>query len=72
MGEKNKPTDEDGYTVIKVPDADDTYLKAMSGKELETAESDQTTCSKCGLSARTRGELQDHFINAHNEDSAKE
>lgn len=72
MGKENRSTDEDSYTMIKAPDADDTYLKTMSGKEIETAESDQTTCSKCGLSARTKGELQDHFINAHKEGSAKE
>lgn len=61
---KNPSPEKDG-TRIKVPESDDSYLEAMSGKELETSELKQTTCSICGLSARTKEELQDHISNAH-------
>jgi hypothetical protein len=60
-------TDEKDHATIKVPDKDDTYLKAMSGRELETAETQQRTCTICGLSARSKVELQDHIRNAHRE-----
>ena len=52
-------------TRIEVPDSDDTYLEAMSGKESATTESQQTTCKVCGLGARTTEELQDHIRHAH-------
>ncbi len=60
-------TDEKDYAAIKVPDKDDTYLKTMSGNELENAETHQRTCTICGLSARNKVELQDHIRNAHRE-----
>jgi hypothetical protein len=59
-------SDED-YNAIKVPDKDDTYLKTMSGKELQNIKTQQRTCTICGLSARNKVELQDHIRNAHRE-----
>jgi hypothetical protein len=60
-------TDEKDYATIKVPDKDDTYLETMSGKELANAGTQQRICTICGLSARSKVELQDHIRNAHRE-----
>lgn len=65
--EKDRSAHEDSYSTIKVPDKDDTYLETASGKELESTESHQRTCTICGLSARTKVELQDHIRSAHRE-----
>lgn len=55
MGENEK--EKDIYTMIKVGEKDDTYLEEVSGDDSIKAESQQTTCSICGLTARNKAEL---------------
>jgi hypothetical protein len=70
MSKENRA--EDSYTTIKASEKDDSYLEEVSGEESIEVKLQQTTCSICGLSARTREELQEHIKNAHKEASAKE
>jgi hypothetical protein len=72
MSDKQSYPDEENYSRIKVPDKDDTYLETMSGREMENEEPEKTTCSICGLNARTSQELQDHIRNAHKKASTIE
>lgn len=65
MGDENRSKDEGSYSTIKVPDRGDTYLESMSGNEEESKEPKNTTCNICGLTARTKEELQDHVSSAH-------
>jgi hypothetical protein len=65
MGENDR--ENDIYTMIKVGEKNDTYLEEVSGEDSIKAESQQITCSICGLTARNKAELQDHVSNAHKE-----
>jgi hypothetical protein len=70
MTEMDRSKDEDSYSTIKTSDEDDTYLEAMSGDKPVQADVQETTCSKCGLTARTKEELQDHINHAHNRENS--
>ena len=70
----NSSKSEDGlYSKIKVPDANDSYLETTSGKNdnAENIWQRQQTCSKCGLTARNKQELQDHIDHAHSGSATK-
>ena len=66
-------SEEDLYSKIRVPDANDSYLETTSGSNdnAENIWQRQQTCSKCGLTARNKQELQDHIDHAHPESATK-
>lgn len=72
MSEKSASRGDGGnsYSIIKVPENDDTYLETTSGKESIRTDIQETTCGICGFSARTKEELQDHTSHAHNKEEA--
>ncbi|HJU35247.1 MAG TPA: hypothetical protein VJ695_09010 [Nitrososphaera sp.] len=57
--------EETNYTKIEAAEPDEQYLNLASGKEPEDLTPRQQTCNVCGLTARNKEELQDHFSNAH-------
>ena len=65
--------EEDLFGRIKVPGAKDSYLETTSGSndKAENVWQRQRTCSKCGLTARNKQELEDHIIHAHPESATK-
>jgi hypothetical protein len=70
MGKKESSSEQDDDTRIKVPESDDSYLETVSWEGTGNYKLQPTTCSICGLSARTKEELEDHFRNAHKEAKA--